>query len=378
MAHSPRTFAAAPTDDPAPEITAADADHEGSHDKLKRDSIPLVTFDETTAGDRLDKALTQALTRISAQNRPELSRSRIRSLIEGGHVRLQATGEQSGGTISDPSQRVKPGQSFAIVVPEPAPAVPSAQSLPLTIVFEDAQVLVVDKPAGLVVHPAAGNPDRTLVNALLAHCGSSLSGIGGVRRPGIVHRIDKDTSGLMVVAKTDVAHSALAAQFAAHSLDRAYLALVWGAPELPAGEIDAPIGRDPRHRQRMAVVSRNGKAALTRYKIMRRFGRLPGTTAPVASLVECRLATGRTHQIRVHMAWLGHPLRGDEIYKTVRRGRRQPSRPPAAATAAQALGRQALHAYRIGFRHPTNGQDLVFESDLPHDINDLIKKLEAM
>jgi 23S rRNA pseudouridine1911/1915/1917 synthase len=262
-------------------------------------------------------------------------------------------------------------------VPEPAPAVPIAQSLPLTIVYEDAQVLVVDKPAGLVVHPAAGNPDRTLVNALLAHCGESLSGIGGVRRPGIVHRIDKNTSGLMVVAKTDVAHASLAAQFAAHSLDRAYLAVVWGAPQPAAGEIEAAIGRDPRQRQRMTVVARGGKAALTRYKTIRRFT-VPGTSAPVASLLECRLATGRTHQIRVHMAWLGHPLLGDDTYKNVRRGRRQPPRPPAVVRAAEALGRQALHAYRIGFRHPTSGEQLQFESDLPHDIKVLIGNLEAL
>jgi 23S rRNA pseudouridine1911/1915/1917 synthase len=357
-----------------PESATTDSDHALSHDKLKQDGIPLVTIDEAMDGERLDKVLARSLARIPQ----ELSRTRIRLLIEGGHVRLQATDARPGGTITDPSYRVKRGQSFAIVVPEPAPAVPPAQSLPLTIVFEDAQVLVVDKPAGLVVHPAAGNPDRTLVNALLAHCGASLSGIGGVRRPGIVHRIDKDTSGLMVVAKTDAAHNALAAQFAAHTLDRAYLALVWGAPEPAAGEIEGAIGRDPRHRQRMTVVGRNGKAALTRYKIMRRFGRLPGTTRPVASLVECRLATGRTHQIRVHMAWLGHPLLGDATYKAVARGRRQPPQPAAAAAAAQALKRQALHAYRIGFQHPTSGENLVFESGLPNDFKALISKLEGV
>lgn len=347
-------------------------DHDRSHGKLKQDGILLVTIDEATDVERLDRSLARNL----ARNPQELSRSRIRLLIEGGHVRLQEADTRPGGTITDPSYRVKPGQSFAIVVPEPAPAVPPAQSLPLTIVFEDAQVLVVDKPAGLVVHPAAGNPDRTLVNALLAHCGASLSGIGGVRRPGIVHRIDKDTSGLMVVAKTDVAHHALAAQFAAHTLDRAYMALVWGAPEPAAGEIEGAIGRDPHHRQRMTVVSRNGKSALTRYKIMRRFGRLPGTTKPVASLIECRLATGRTHQIRVHMAWIGHPLLGDATYKAVARGKRQPPQPAAAAAAAQAFGRQALHAYRIGFQHPTSGETLVFESQLPNDFNNLTRKLE--
>ena len=363
-----------PTLEIAAEFASDSTDHDRSHDKLKLDSILVVTIDEATAGERVDKALARSL----AGNPPELSRSRIRLLIEGGQVGLQTTAAEPGGTISDPSYRVKFGQSFAIVVPEPAPAVPPAQSLPLTIVYEDAQVLVVDKPAGLVVHPAAGNPDRTLVNALLAHCGDSLSGIGGVRRPGIVHRIDRDTSGLMVVAKTDRAHAGLAAQFAAHSLDRAYLALVWGAPEPASGQVEGAIGRHPRHRQRMAVVERNGKAALTRYKIMRRFGRLPGTTSPVASLVECRLATGRTHQIRVHMAWLGHPLLGDATYKAVRRGHRQPPQPAAVAAAAQALGRQALHAYRIGFRHPTTGEDLVFESEFPNDFKEVVKKLEDM
>ncbi len=375
--HRRRAAATAPPDDAAPTI-----DHAPSHDNLTggaagADSIAdriIVTPDEAVAGTRLDKVLAQFLAEI----RPELSRSRIRSLIEGGQVRLHVAGGETGGTITDPSRPVKSGQSFAIVVPEPALAVPAAQSLPLTIVYEDAQVLVVDKPAGLVVHPAAGNPDRTLVNALLAHCGESLSGIGGVRRPGIVHRIDKDTSGLMVVAKTDVAHAALSAQFAEHSLDRAYLAVVWGAPEPAAGEIEGAIGRDPRHRQRMTVVGHGGKAALTRYKTMRRFRPVPGTTAPVASLIECRLATGRTHQIRVHMAWVGHPLLGDDTYKTVRRGRRQPPRPAAAAAAANALGRQALHAYRIGFRHPTSGKQLQFESDLPLDIKALIGNLESM
>jgi 23S rRNA pseudouridine1911/1915/1917 synthase len=330
-----------------------------------------VLIDQPSTGGRLDKVLAEKTAAI----RPELSRSRVRSLIEAGHVSVTGDGK-GGATITDPSYRVKFGQSFAIVVPEPAPAVPTAQALPLTIIYEDEDVLVVDKPAGLVVHPAAGNPDMTLVNALLAHCGDSLSGIGGVRRPGIVHRLDKDTSGLMVVAKTDAAHASLAAQFAAHSLDRAYLAVVWGAPEPAQGEISGNLARDPRHRQRMAVTARAGKTALTRYKVMRRFGRVSGTAAPVASLVECRLATGRTHQIRVHMAWSGHPLLGDRTYKAVRRGLRQPPRPPAVAAAADALGRQALHAYRIGFQHPTRSQNLVFESSFPQDIKELISNLE--
>ena len=247
---------------------------------------------------------------------------------------------------------------------------PAAQSLPLDILYEDPDVIVLMKPPGMAVHPGPGTPDRTLVNALIAHCGDSLSGIGGVRRPGIVHRLDKDTSGLLVAAKTDLAHQGLAADFASHVIERAYLAVVWGIPSPRSGEIEGAIGRHPTNRKKMAIVARGGKPALTRYRVVRPLGR-------GASLVECRLATGRTHQIRVHLTALGHPVIGDPVY-----GRPTPARlallSPAQQQAARAMGRQALHAYRLGFRHPRSGEQLVWESDLPADIENLIESLESV
>lgn len=369
-----------------------------------------VTINDSLAGERLDKALSLVL----AREIPGFSRVRARALIEGGMVTLAASNAASSpATITDASYRVKPGQYFAIILPEPEAASPVAQAIPLAVVYEDDQLLVIDKPPGLVVHPAVGNLDGTLVNALLAHCGDSLSGIGGVRRPGIVHRLDKDTSGLMVVAKTDVAHQGLAEQFAAHTLDRAYQAVVWGAPNPPEGEVAAAIGRDPKHRQRMAVLGPNGgagKDALTRYRVLQSFtahappakagiGRTI-TPRPFASLIECRLATGRTHQIRVHMAYIGHPVVGDGTYRqpgTLSKrqtgflpratpsnpsSRPSPStsgpRPEAAEIAAKTLGRQALHAFRIGFMHPTRHEKLIFEAELPSDLNKLISSLEAL
>ena len=357
-----------------------------------------VTINDSLAGERLDKALSLVL----AREIPGFSRVRARALIEGGLVTLaSAEGAPGPATITDASYRVKPGQHFAIIVPEPEPASPVAQAIPLAVVYEDDQLLVIDKPAGLVVHPAAGNADGTLVNALLAHCGASLSGVGGVKRPGIVHRLDKDTSGLMVVAKTDAAHQGLAAQFAAHSLDRAYQAVVWGAPQPADGEIEGAIGRDPKNRQRMAVLGPNGgvgKDALTRYRTLKTFtARQPAGTAksaprPFAALIECRLATGRTHQIRVHMSHIGHPLLGDGTYRQAgtlhKGGGPRPAigaagsaaitKPEAAQTAAKALGRQALHAVRIGFLHPTRHENLIFESKLPNDLNELISSLEMV
>ncbi|MCE2510204.1 MAG: RluA family pseudouridine synthase [Alphaproteobacteria bacterium] len=306
-------------------------------------------------GDRLDRFLAGAA--------PELSRSRLKRLIETGQLRL------GGRTITDPSYRVKPGESYTLDVPAAVPATPEAQAISLSIPYEDDDLLVIDKPAGLVVHPAPGNPDRTLVNALLHHCGESLSGIGGVARPGIVHRLDKDTSGLMLAAKNDTAHRSLAAQLAAHRLQRVYLALVAGMPAPASGLIDRPIGRHPKQRKKMAVLSRGGKPARTRYKVVQRFGR-------AFSLVECRLETGRTHQIRVHLAALGHPQIGDPVY-----GGRRP--PPAglaesAALALQAFNRQALHAHVIGFDHPRDGKRLDFKSPLPKDFAGLIKSLEIL
>ncbi len=364
-------------------------------------SQSAVTINDSLAGERLDKSLSLVL----AREIPGFSRVRARALIETGMVTLAASdGAPSEETITDASYRVKPGQHFAIILPEPEAASPVAQAIPLAVVYEDDQLLVIDKPPGLVVHPAVGNLDGTLVNALLAHCGDSLSGIGGVRRPGIVHRLDKDTSGLMVVAKTDVAHQSLAAQFAEHSLDRAYRAVVWGVPYPAEGEIEAALGRDPKHRQRMAVLGPNGgagKDALTRYSVLKTFAaKAPPATAgqgktitqrPFASLIECRLATGRTHQIRVHMAHIGHPVLGDGTYRQVGTLSKRPPglpprpassnpgpRPEAAEIAAKTLGRQALHAFRIGFLHPTRHEKLIFEAELPNDLSKLISTLESL
>lgn len=303
-------------------------------------------------GLRLDKWL--------ADTAPELSRSRLKTLIEAGQVTLD------GATIEDASMRVKPGQVATVNVPEASTAEPQPQPLPLSILYEDEHLIVIDKPPGMVVHPAPGSPDGTLVNALLFHCGSTLSGIGGVRRPGIVHRIDKDTSGLMVVAKNDTAHQGLAVQFAERTLERAYYAVVWGSPMPPRGEVEGNIGRSPANRQKMAVVKRGGKTALTRYRVIRRY------LDSVASLIECRLATGRTHQIRVHMAHIGHTLIGDPLYGNQRRRKGVPA---AIAPTLEAFPRQALHAYLLGFTHPYTGQHLRFTSPMPEDMCDLIEAL---
>lgn len=302
------------------------------------------------------------LDRFLANAAPELSRNRLKQLIEAG--RLVA----GGRTITEPSYRVKPGETFTLSVPEVQAATPKAQAIPLSVLYEDADLLVIDKPAGLVVHPAPGNPDRTLVNALIHHCGESLSGIGGVARPGIVHRLDKDTSGLLIAAKNDLAHRALSAQLASRKLKRVYLALVHGVPVPASGKIDRPIGRHPKHRKKMAVLRSGGRAAQTHYRVVKRFGKL-------ASLVECRLMTGRTHQIRVHLAHLGHPLIGDPVYG----GRRLAAKLPApAAQALAAFPRQALHAHVIGFDHPRGGKRLDFESTLPRDFEDLMQSLEIL
>jgi 23S rRNA pseudouridine1911/1915/1917 synthase len=309
------------------------------------------------AGTRLDKWLSARL--------PELSRTRIKALIEDGQVRA------GGVTVADASARVKSGQAYAVAVPPSVSAEPAPQAMDLVVVYEDDDLVVVDKPAGLVVHPAPGSPDRTLVNALLAHCGDSLSGIGGVRRPGIVHRLDKDTSGLMVAAKTDRAHHGLARQFEAHTIDRAYRAVVWGVPSPAKGEITGNIGRSPVNRKKMAVVTGGGKPALTRYAVLRSY------QGGAVALVECRLATGRTHQIRVHMTALGHPLVGDRTYGRQRSGRVKGLAPDIRERLA-GFPRQALHAYRLGFSHPVSGESLMFQSDMPYDINALLKFLETL
>ncbi len=317
--------------------------------------------------DRLDKALAAA-----APAGLGLSRSRLQALIAAGAVSL------AGAALTDARARVAPGAAVTLRLPEVAPTRAAPEAIPLDVVFEDEHLIVVDKPAGLVVHPAPGAPAGTLVNALLHHCGDSLSGVGGARRPGIVHRIDKDTSGLIVAAKTDAAHQGLASQFAAHSLERRYLAVLRGAPDPgdprlagragvdwePGGvlRIDAALGRHPVDRKRMAVVAAGGKRAVTRARVLERFG---PEAAPFASLAECRLETGRTHQIRAHLAHAGHPLIGDAVY-----GRR-------GGGAAVAFGRQALHAAVLGFRHPVTGAALRFESAPPPDMAALVAELRA-
>ena len=319
------------------------------------------TVPDAAAGERLDKALAAGL--------PDLSRSRVQALLEQGQVR------EAGRTISDPSLRVKPGQTFDVFVPEAEAAQPEAQDIPLDVVFEDEDVLVIDKPAGLVVHPAAGNPDGTLVNALLAHCGDSLSGIGGVRRPGIVHRLDKDTSGLMVVAKNDRAHHGLTEQFADRTLSRTYHALVWGVPNPKQGRIEGAIGRSGSDRKKMAVVDQGGKHAATRYRVLKAFGR-------GAALVECVLETGRTHQIRVHMAHIGHPLVGDPLYGRGRAarpgGKHAATLPEPARARLVEFPRQALHATALTFRHPGRAETLTFDAPMPADLHELIVILESV
>jgi 23S rRNA pseudouridine1911/1915/1917 synthase len=300
---------------------------------------------------------------------PPLSRSRLQQLIAQGAVTLGAR------KIEDANHRVKPGERYTVRVPPPAAAEPEAQAIPLNIVHEDKDLIVVDKPAGLVVHPAAGNPDGTLVNALLAHCGD-LAGIGGVARPGIVHRLDKDTSGLLVVAKNERAMRSLAKQFAAHAVERVYNAVVWGAPRTATGMVEGNLARSQFDRKRMAVTREAGKPARTRYRVLERFG--PSDRA-FASLIECRLETGRTHQIRVHLAHIGHPLIGDATYGRARKPpRAKTPEQQAAYDAASNFPRQALHAGVLGFHHPTLNKTLRFESAWPADFAALVAVLRVL
>ena len=313
------------------------------------------------------------LDRVLADQVRELSRSRLQVLVRDGAVTID------GATIGDPGRRVKPGERYRIDVPEPTPPLPGPEAIELAVVYEDAHLIVIDKPAGLVVHPAAGHATGTLVNALIAHCGDSLSGIGGVRRPGIVHRLDKDTSGLLVVAKTDRAHQGLAAQFQSHGadgrLERRYLALVWGAPMRQSGVVDAALARSRTHRTRIAVTrGADGRQAITHFEVLERFTGVDGK--PVASLLSLVLETGRTHQIRVHMAHAGHPVMGDPVYATGYRT--SASRlGPAAREALDNLDRQALHAAILAVEHPASGERLTFESALPADIAALLDGLRA-
>ena len=320
-------------------------------------SLVPVTLDE--AGQRLDRWLSRCL--------PEISRTRLKALIEAGAVTLA-----DGMVLNDASSKVKAGMAVTVAVPDSAPPTPLAQDIPLDILYEDDDLIVLNKPVGLVVHPAPGSPDQTLVNALLAHCGDDLSGIGGVKRPGIVHRLDKDTSGIMVVAKNDLAHHGLAQQFEVHSIDRAYVALVWGCPVPLQGDISGNIGRSPTNRKKMAVVAGGGKRALTHYRVLKRY--FDGAL----SLVECRLATGRTHQIRVHLTSQGHPLVGDGVYGGGAKASRTKSIPPEAKAKLADFPRQALHATLLGFIHPRSGKHLIFEQGIPPDLADLTLFLEKL
>jgi 23S rRNA pseudouridine1911/1915/1917 synthase len=321
------------------------------------------TLEDGLAPDRLDRVL--------ARLQGELSRSRLQALIREGQVTVD------GAPVLDPNRKVAGGARVELIVPPPVPAEPAGEVMALSVVYEDDDVIVIDKPPGLVVHPAAGHDSGTLVNALIAHCGESLSGIGGVKRPGIVHRLDKDTSGLLVVAKNDLAHQALAAQFADHGrtgpLERAYLAILWGVPERRRGTVEAALARSTHNREKIVVVGEErGRYAITHYELLET---LP-PALPVASLVRCELETGRTHQIRVHMAHLGHPLLGDATYgsgfKTKANRLSEPSR-----EALNALHRQALHAAILGFEHPRSGEFLRFESPLPDDMAALLKALQT-
>ncbi|MGL3213375.1 RluA family pseudouridine synthase [Bradyrhizobium sp. BR 1433] len=311
------------------------------------------------------------LDRVLAQRSPELSRSRLKALILAGSVTVK------DAVVRDPAYHVAKGDTIIIDVPEAAPAEPQGEDIALDIVFEDDDIIVIDKPRGLVVHPAAGHASGTLVNALIAHCGSSLSGIGGVKRPGIVHRLDKDTTGLMVVAKNDQAHQSLTAQFADHGrtgpMERGYMAFVWGVPNRPHGTIDAPIDRHPHAREKMAV-RQGGREAITHFEVLSSFAGRDGKL--VASLLACRLETGRTHQIRVHLAHLGHPLLGDSVYGAHFKTKAGQLGAEGKDTLT-ALGRQALHAYLLALEHPRTGELLHWEAPLPEDLLLLQRALEA-
>jgi 23S rRNA pseudouridine1911/1915/1917 synthase len=315
----------------------------------------------------------ERLDKVLARRFPDYSRSRLQTLVAVGAVTVD------GIVVTDSARKVPAEATLVLVPPAPVPARPAAEAIPLSIVYEDASLIVLDKPAGMVAHPAAGHASGTLVNALIAHCGASLSGIGGEMRPGIVHRLDKDTSGLLVVAKTDRAHRRLAAQFADHgrtgALKRLYLACAWGVPARRQGAVRAPIGRHPRDRERMAVLPEGrGKHAVTNYIVTETF---PGADGrPMASLLECRLETGRTHQIRVHLAHLGHPVLGDPLYglgfktKIAKLNR-------DVIEIVSSLKRQVLHAAVLGFEHPETGEVMEFRSELPADLTFVIGALRG-
>ncbi len=321
------------------------------------------------AAQRLDRWLAAKL----ASAHPELSRARVQTLIREGQV---SDGRE---TISEASRRVKSGETYTVAVPEAENTEVAAEEIALDVVYEDSDVILIDKPAGMVVHPAAGHASGTLVNALLAHCGESLSGIGGVKRPGIVHRLDKDTSGLLIVAKTDGAHKSLSEQFKSHGADgrlrRVYRALVWGVLDRPAGTIDAPLTRSAANRKKISITrSAVGRRAVTHYRVLETFD--GAEKKGVASLLELELETGRTHQIRVHLAHIGHPVLGDQVYGTGFKTQAS-LLTERAREALDALGRQALHAAQLEFQHPASLEQLAFESEIPEDIQDVIDALQA-
>ncbi|WP_371134693.1 RluA family pseudouridine synthase [Phenylobacterium sp.] len=317
--------------------------------------LRIVTLGGEEVTGRLDRALADKL--------PELSRARVQALMSKGMV------SRDGAPMRDLSVKAQAGD-YTILIPAPTAAEPVAENIPLVVLFEDEHLIVVDKPAGMAAHPAPGNESGTLVNALLHHCGDSLSGVGGVARPGIVHRLDKDTSGVLVAAKNDVAHRGLSTLFAAHDIDRAYVAFTRGAPSPVRGVIEGRIGRSPHDRKKMALLKSGGREAITGYRVERTFG---PAGRPLAARVSCRLETGRTHQIRVHLASKGAPCLGDPVY-----GSGQPSAAVRGAMEQAGLHRQALHAAILGFRHPVTGETLSFESPLPADLAALEALLSAL
>ena len=318
-----------------------------------------ITAPPEAAGERLDRFLATGLEAPSP-----LSRTRLKALILDGAV------TENGAAVIDPSQSIRAEAEYALLLPPVREATPQAQDIPLDIMFEDDHIIVLNKPSGMVVHPGPGQPDGTLVNALIAHCGDSLTGIGGVMRPGIVHRLDKDTSGVMMAAKSDAAHQKLTEMFAAHDLDRHYLAITWGMPPETEGRIEAALGRSTRDRKKQAVVP-NGRYAATNWTVIRR---LP----PFASIVECRLETGRTHQIRVHMAHLGHGVIGDPMYgKPMRSGQMPDAVARDCLAEIRGFRRQALHAASLGFAHPVTGEALHFETPMPDDMAGLVTAIEV-
>ncbi len=334
-------------------------------------TIISVQADQGDSGTRLDRFLSEQIE--------TLSRSRAKTLVKEGAVSVD------GAVLDDPRAGVKPGITYALTMPAPVAAVPEPEDVPLDILFEDEHLILVNKPAGMAVHPAPGSWTGTLVNALLHHCAGNLPGIGGVERPGIVHRIDKNTTGVLVVAKTEPAHKGLSALFATHDIDRTYLALTRGAPRPLAGTVDAPIARSRHDRKKMAVVDeteeRDGRRAVTHYKVLASYGQLSKVEMrPAAALIECRLETGRTHQIRVHMAHIGTSLIGDPVYSN-HRGIKAFGSGPAFDTATQiarTLTRQALHAASLGFIHPVTGERVFAETPLPEDMAGIVSALEQL